>query len=89
MREITYREALNECLRQNLETDERVFIMGEDVGYFGGVFQVTAGLIKEFGEDRIIDTPISESSIVGAGIGAAINGMRTVVEIMNMDFLFV
>jgi len=86
MREITFREALNEALRQNLEMDERIFIMGEDVGYYGGIFQVTAGLMKEFGEDRVMDTPISESAIVGGGIGAAINGMRPVVEIMNIDF---
>ena len=89
MREITYREALNESLRQNLEMDDGVFLMGEDVGYFGGVFQVSAGLMKDFGENRVMDTPISESAIIGGGIGAAINGMRPVVEIMNMDFLFV
>ena len=87
MREILYREALNEALRENLERDERVFIMGEDVGMFGGIFQITAGLYKDFGEDRVMDTPISESAIVGGGIGAAINGMRPVVEIMNVDFL--
>lgn len=87
MREILYREALNEALRQNLERDERVFIMGEDVGVFGGIFQITAGLYKDFGEDRVMDTPISESAIVGGGIGAAINGMRPVIEIMNVDFL--
>jgi len=87
MREILYREALNEALRQNLERDERVFIMGEDVGMFGGIFQITAGLYKDFGEDRVMDTPISESAIIGSGIGAAINGMRPVVEIMNVDFL--
>ncbi|MFH1122110.1 MAG: alpha-ketoacid dehydrogenase subunit beta [Pseudomonadota bacterium] len=89
MRELTYREALNEALRENLEMDERVFTMGEDVGCFGGMFQVSAGLMKDFGEERVMDTPISESAIVGGGIGAAINGMRPVVEIMNMDFLFV
>ena len=83
MREITFREALNEALRQNLERDERVFVMGEDVGLYGGVFQITAGLMDQFGEDRVIDTPISESVIVGGGIGAAINGMRPVVEIMH------
>ena len=87
MREILYREALNEALRYNLEKDERVFIMGEDVGVFGGIFQISKGLYKDFGEDRVIDTPISESAIVGSGIGAAINGMRPVVEIMNVDFL--
>jgi pyruvate/2-oxoglutarate/acetoin dehydrogenase E1 component len=89
MREILFREAINESLRQNLEMDERVFLMGEDVGVFGGLFQLTAGLMKDFGEERVMDTPISESAIVGGGIGSAINGMRPVVEIMNTDFLFV
>ncbi len=86
MREITFREALTEALRQNLERDESVFLMGEDIGYYGGIFQVTPGLMEEFGEDRVMDTPISESAIVGGGIGAAINGMRPIVEIMNIDF---
>ncbi len=86
MREITFKEALNEALRQNLERDERVFVMGEDVGVYGGVFQVTAGLMDQFGKDRVIDTPISESAIIGGGIGSAINGMRPIVEIMNIDF---
>jgi len=70
-----------------MERDERVFIMGEDVGVFGGIFQITAGLYQKFGDDRVMDTPISESAIIGGGIGAAINGMRPVVEIMNVDFL--
>jgi pyruvate/2-oxoglutarate/acetoin dehydrogenase E1 component len=87
MREITFLKAINEALRQNLERDERVFIMGEDVGYYGGIFQATAGLMGTFGEDRVMDTPISESVIIGGGIGAALNGMRPIVEIMNMDFL--
>jgi pyruvate dehydrogenase E1 component beta subunit len=86
MREITFREALNEALRQNLERDERTFVLGEDVGVFGGVFQITAGLMEEFGEDRVIDTPISESVIIGGGIGSALNGMRPIVEIMHSDF---
>ncbi|OGP60484.1 MAG: hypothetical protein A2162_00310 [Deltaproteobacteria bacterium RBG_13_52_11b] len=89
MREITFREALNEALKQNLQRDERIFIMGEDVGCFGGIFQVTAGLMEEFGPDRVIDTPISESAIVGGGIGAALNGMRPIVELMNIDFTLV
>ncbi|MFC1580805.1 alpha-ketoacid dehydrogenase subunit beta [Thermodesulfobacteriota bacterium] len=87
MREIVYRDALNEALRYNLEKDERVFIMGEDVGPFGGVFGVTKDLHQDFGEARVMDTPISETAIVGGGIGSAINGMRPVVEIMNVDFL--
>ena len=89
MREITFREALNEALRQCMQKDERIILLGEDIGYFGGLFQVTAGLMKEFGEDRVMDTPISESAILGGGIGAAINGMRPVVEIMNIDFTLV
>ncbi|MBW2285878.1 MAG: alpha-ketoacid dehydrogenase subunit beta [Deltaproteobacteria bacterium] len=87
MREILYRDALNEALRYNLEKDERVFIMGEDVGVFGGIFGVTKDLYRDFGEARVMDTPISETAIVGGGIGASINGMRPVVEIMNVDFL--
>lgn len=86
MREITFTKALNESLRQNMQRDDRIILLGEDIGYFGGLFQVTAGLMDEFGEDRVMDTPISESVIVGGGIGSAINGLIPVVEIMNMDF---
>lgn len=86
MREITVREALNEALRFNLRNDPRVFCWGEDIGILGGAFGVTAGLIEEFGNERIIDTPISEMAIVGAGIGAALGGLRPVVEVMYIDF---
>jgi pyruvate dehydrogenase E1 component beta subunit len=86
MRELTYAQAINEALMQNLEKDERVFLMGEDIGKYGGIFQVTAGLLDKFGPERIIDTPISESGFVGAAIGAAMTGMRPVVEIMFIDF---
>lgn len=86
MREITYREALNETLRYNLKSDKRVFCWGEDIGILGGAFGVTAGLYNEFGPERIIDTPISEIAIVGAGIGAALGGLKPVVEIMYIDF---
>ena len=86
MRQIRLREALNESLRYNLKNDERVFCWGEDIGVLGGAFAVTAGLIDEFGPERIIDTPISEIAIVGAGIGAALGGLRPVVEIMFIDF---
>ncbi len=86
MRELTYAQAINEALMQNLEKDERVFLLGEDIGKYGGIFQVTAGLLDKFGPNRIIDTPISESGFVGAAIGAAITGMRPVVEIMFIDF---
>ena len=86
MREITYAQAINEALIQNLEKDERVFLMGEDIGKYGGIFQVTAGLLDKFGPERVIDTPISESAFVGTAIGAAMTGMRPVVEIMFIDF---
>jgi pyruvate dehydrogenase E1 component beta subunit len=83
---ITYREALNQALREELDRDERVFIMGEEVGYFGGAFKVTDGLIASYGEKRIRDTPISELAIVGAGVGAAMGGLRPVVELMTVNF---
>jgi pyruvate/2-oxoglutarate/acetoin dehydrogenase E1 component len=89
MKQLTFREAIIEALRQNLKRDERVFLLGEDIGCFGGIYQCTAGLSKEFGEDRVIDSPISESAIIGAGIGAAMVGMRPVVEIMSIDFTLV
>ncbi|MFA7764609.1 alpha-ketoacid dehydrogenase subunit beta [Streptomyces sp. NRRL S-448] len=82
----TYREALREGLREALLQDERVFLMGEDVGRYGGCFGVSLGLLEEFGPDRIRDTPLSESGFVGAGIGAALGGMRPVVEIMTVNF---
>ncbi len=87
MREITYVEAVREALRQAMSVDERVFLIGEDVGVYGGAFGATAGLIQEFGETRVIDTPISEAGIAGACIGAALTGMRPVGEIQFMDFI--
>jgi pyruvate dehydrogenase E1 component beta subunit len=86
MREITYLEAIREALREEMQRDERVFIIGEDVGIYGGAFGVTMGLVEEFGEERVIDTPISELGIAGAITGAALTGMRPVGEIMFMDF---
>jgi len=86
MRELSYAEAIREALRQEMRRDERVFIIGEDVGVYGGAFGVTLGLIEEFGEERVIDTPISELGIAGAITGAALTGMRPVGEIMFMDF---
>jgi pyruvate/2-oxoglutarate/acetoin dehydrogenase E1 component len=86
MRELTYLEAIRETLRQEMQRDERVFIIGEDVGVYGGAFGVTLGLVEEFGEERVIDTPISELGIAGAITGAALTGMRPVGEIMFMDF---
>jgi len=87
MPELTYWEALNEALREEMTRDARVFLLGEDIGVYGGAFGVTRGLLAEFGPERVRCTPISEGSVVGCGIGAAITGMRPVVEIMFMDFL--
>jgi pyruvate dehydrogenase E1 component beta subunit len=86
MREITYAQAINEGLKACMKEDERVVLLGEDIGPYGGVFQVTAGLLDEFGPSRVMDTPISEAGFVGAAVGAALTGMRPVVEIMFIDF---
>jgi len=83
---ITYREAVRQAIREAMEKDERVFLIGEDVGRYGGAFAVSMGLLKIFGEERILDTPLSESAFTGAGIGAALNGMRPIVEIMTVNF---
>jgi pyruvate/2-oxoglutarate/acetoin dehydrogenase E1 component len=87
VREITFSEAICEALREEMKRDETVFLMGEDIGRFGGVFGVTKGLVDEFGEERIRDTPISETALVGGAVGASITGTRPVVEIMFADFL--
>lgn len=87
MPEITYAEAIRSALWEEMKQDERVFIIGEDIGVYGGAFGVTTGMLQEFGEKRIIETPISEPSIIGAAIGAALLGMRPVAEIMFMDFI--
>ncbi len=81
-----YREALNLALREEMTADEDVFIMGEDIGVFQGAFKVTAGLLEEFGEKRVRDTPISENTFVGMGVGAAMAGLRPVVELMTINF---
>jgi pyruvate dehydrogenase E1 component subunit beta len=81
-----YREALNLAMREEMERDESVFIMGEDVGVFQGAFKVTEGLLEKFGEKRVRDTPISENTIVGMGVGAAMTGLRPIVEIMTVNF---
>jgi pyruvate/2-oxoglutarate/acetoin dehydrogenase E1 component len=86
MREITYAEAIREALRQEMSLDDNVFIFGEDVGQFGGCFGVTAGLYEEFGPERVMDTPISESAILGAALGSALMGLRPVPEIMFSEF---
>jgi pyruvate dehydrogenase E1 component beta subunit len=82
----TYREAMRAALRDALTRDDRVFLMGEDVGRYGGCFAVSLGLLEEFGPERVRDTPLSESGFVGAGIGAALGGMRPIVEIMTVNF---
>ena len=84
--ETTYRDAIGEALREAMAADERVFVMGEDVADYGGAYAVTKGLHEEFGRDRVRNTPLSESGFVGAGIGAALGGMRPIVEIMTVNF---
>ena len=86
-RELTYAEAIREAMSQAMRDDPTIFVMGEDVGVYGGAFGVTLGMVDEFGEERVRDTPISESVIVGAGAGAAVTGMRPIVEIQFSDFL--
>jgi len=86
MAELRYREALRAALREEMQRDERVLLMGEDIGVFGGAFKVTDGLLEEFGEARVRDTPISENTIVGVGVGAAMTGLRPVVELMTINF---
>jgi pyruvate dehydrogenase E1 component beta subunit len=86
MATLRYREALNQALREELTRDERVFLMGEDIGVFNGAYKVTQGLLEEFGERRVRDTPISENTIVGMGVGAAMVGLRPVVELMTINF---
>ena len=82
----SYREALREAIREAMQRDDRVFLMGEDVGHYGGCYAVSLGLLEEFGPERVRDTPLSESGFVGAGIGAALGGMRPIVEIMTVNF---
>ncbi|HEX7409560.1 MAG TPA: alpha-ketoacid dehydrogenase subunit beta [Candidatus Binatia bacterium] len=82
----TYREAVRAALREALQSDPRVFLMGEDVGRYGGAYACSKGLLEEFGPERVRDTPLSESTFVGAGIGAAIGGMRPIVEVMTVNF---
>lgn len=84
--ETTYREAVRAAIREAMQKDERVFLMGEDVGAYGGCYAVSMGLLEEFGEERIRDTPLSESGFTGAGIGAAMGGMRPIVEVMTVNF---
>src|SRR5207247_8317624 len=87
MPEMTYREAVRDALSQAMRKDDDVFIMGEDIAEMGGSMGVTQGMLAEFGPERVRNTPISEMALVGAGIGAAMQGMRPVVEVMYEDFL--
>ena len=86
MKKMTYREAVRAALHEALANDPRVFLMGEDVGRYGGAYACSRGLFEEFGEERVRDTPLSESTFVGAGIGAALGGMRPIVEVMTVNF---
>ena len=89
MRKTTYIQAVNEAMRDEMRRDPSVFVMGEDVGYYGGLFRVTRNLMDEFGPTRVLDTPISEQGFMGMAIGAAMTGLRPVVELMYMDFFMV
>ena len=87
MAAVTYLEAIRQGIWEEMERDSSVFILGEDVGIYGGAFKVTEGMLERFGEDRVVDTPISESAIVGAAIGAALMGMRPIAEMQFADFI--
>src|SRR5580765_5394416 len=89
MQTITYREALNQALAEEIERDERVFLMGEEVAEYNGAYKVSQGLLDRFGPKRIIDTPISENGFAGMGIGAAMVGLRPIVEFMTFSFSLV
>jgi len=84
---LTYLEAIRLAMLEEMEKDERVFVLGEDVGIYGGAFRVTAGFLEKFGEGRIIDTPVSETAIIGAAVGAALMGMRPIAEMQFIDFI--
>ena len=89
MRTVAFREALNEALAEEMEKDDRIFLMGEEVGHYDGAYKVSKGLLKRFGEKRVIDTPIAEGGFVGVGIGAAMVGLRPIIELMTWNFSFV
>ena len=86
MRELSYREALREALREEMKRDSSVFLLGEEIAEYGGSYKVTQGLVDEFGHERVRNTPLAEAAIVGAALGAAVAGMRPVAEIMYIDF---
>src|SRR5207237_10042604 len=87
MATLSYLQAISAALREELRADERVLVMGEDIGVFGGAFKVTDGFVDEFGADRVMDTPLAESAIIGTAIGAAVVGMRPVCELQFADFI--
>ena len=89
MREITYRQALNEALAEEIARDPNVFLMGEEVGHYQGAYKVSEGMLAKFGEKRVIDTPIAEAGFAGVGIGAAMVGLRPIIEFMTWNFSFV
>mgnify|MGYP001296064887 FL=1 len=89
MRKTTYIQAINEAMRDEMRRDESVFLIGEDIGHYGGLFRVTRNMMEEFGERRVIDTPISEQGFMGMAVGAAMVGLRPIVELMYMDFFLV
>ena len=89
MRKTTYIQAINEGMRDEMRRDERVYLIGEDIGHYGGLFRVTRNMMEEFGERRVIDTPISEQGFMGMAVGSAMVGMRPIVELMYMDFFLV
>ena len=88
MRELTYREALREAMAEEMERDERVFLMGEEVGHYNGAYKVSEGLLERFGERRVVDTPIAEAGFAGVGIGSAMVGLRPIIEFMTWNFSF-
>ena len=88
-RTVAFREALNEAMAEEMEKDDRIFLMGEEVGHYDGAYKVSKGLMKKFGEKRVIDTPIAEGGFVGVGIGAAMVGLRPIIELMTWNFSFV
>src|SRR5207302_8503581 len=83
---VTYRDALNQALREEMQRDDRVFLMGEEVGVYQGAYKVSKGLLQEFGEMRVVDTPITELGFAGVGVGAAMVGLRPVIEFMTWNF---
>jgi pyruvate/2-oxoglutarate/acetoin dehydrogenase E1 component len=87
MATMTYLQAISDAMREEMRADDRVFVMGEDIGVFGGAFKVTDGFIDEFGPDRVMDTPLAESGIIGTAIGAAVVGMRPIAEMQFADFV--